>query len=65
MGVADVERPRHEVALAVLRSLRARLRGMPAGHPLREATADRVDRLRDEVAGYVEAGLLPRTALEG
>ena len=59
------DRPRHEVAALVLRSLRARLRGMPAGHPMREATAERVRLLRDEVAGYVEAGLLPASSMEG
>lgn len=52
------DRPRHEVAAMVLRSLRARLAGMPNGHPLREATAERVRLLREEVDGYVAAGLL-------
>lgn len=57
------DRPRHEVAAIVLRSLRARLAGMPPTHPLREATAERVRLLRDEVAVYVEAGVLPASAL--
>ena len=57
----DVERPR--VAAALLAKLRRRVRSMPPGDE-RDATAERVRALRNEVAGYVEAKLLPPSTLE-
>lgn len=63
MGVdPDVGRPR--VAAALLAKLRRKVGSMPRG-PEREAVAEKVAALRHEVAGYVEAGVLPANALEG